>query len=1109
MQSTVAVFEKRYSLHDLIGEGGMGAVYRATDRLTGERVAVKRVAVSAEQLIFNSRNISSDLRVSLAHEFQLLASLRHPHIISVLDYGFDLHQQPYFTMPLLDDSQTIRDAAQGQPIVRRVSLLTQTLQALAYLHQRGILHRDLKPENVLVLDGQVKLLDFGLSVGMEQALEEQVGTLAYIAPEQLDGASASIATDLYAFGVLAYEILVGQVPFYNDDIELMIDSILKDAPDLSALKVSSLKTDSRLRAMLGRLLAKTPEQRFASAREVIEALSAASGQPLPIETRATRESFLQAAKLVGRDTELTQLIAQLRQIEATGQGALWLIGGESGIGKTRLLDELRTRALVSGIAVIRGQTVSEGSSPYQIWREPLRSFVLMTDLTDSEASLLRVLIPDIEFLLGHPVPSLPQLDPLSLQNQVIQTVVNFLKKRTTPLLVILEDLQWMGSEGYVVLRAIGEALPEVPLFIVGSYRDDDYPALPAQLPFAKVMKLNRLSPQDIAALSESMLGAAGRQTSVLDLLRHETEGNVYFLVEVVRALAEEVGQLDKIGTQTLPTQILAGGIRTLLRRRLDRVPESAHDLLQIAAVAGREIDQRLLQAIAPERDLEAWLTDCANVAVFELMNERWQFAHEKLRDTVLASLPDTARQALHRKVATTIEALYGAPPEYAAALAFHWQKAGDLDREYPYTIIAGERALVINASREALELFRRARSLLSDRPDDTQNEQAKIHHQLGLVHENLSEYRDAETAFDVSIALARDLGDEQLEAQNLTDRSVIYRDTGRAAEALADLNEALNIHRTVGDSLYEAVTLSFLGLIYRDRGQLEQAITCLGDALIIHEARGDSYRESFALRFLGNTYFDMGQFQRAKGYLEAALILERKMGNRRGESFCLGTLGNASLELGEIDAAYKYHRGALDIDLAIGNRRSQCFSLLGLGREDTLSEDYDAAIEHLGEAFKIAQSVGSPELVHKVATALAQAYLHNNYFQDALAAVLLAEQHPFQATNHQAAAMHGLILARIGRIREARAMFEGALTMSDQMLARSAEHYSAWYSRGLALAGLAILNPDDESLVDRAVQAYQAARTRCAAPGVVARAEHLLEQLAPLDGTGILDHLFE
>ncbi len=305
---------RRYILNRPLGHGGMGAVYHATDRLTGTPVALKRVIQPGEAAQFASTGDSQDYRIALAGEFKVLASLRHPHIISVIDYGFDDQRQPYYTMELVENAQTIIEAGAERPLVEQVGLLVQMLQALAYLHRRGVIHRDLKPRNVLVTDGQVKVLDFGLSVMAEQGgvgVGSTAGTLAYMAPEVLAGGQASESADLYAVGVIAYELFAGKHPFDSDDVATLLNNVLYVAPDVDLLNI-----DSRLRMVLERLLAKSRDSRYRTANEVLSELSEAIDQPLPLETAATRESFLQAARLVGRDAELAKLTAAMDEASA-------------------------------------------------------------------------------------------------------------------------------------------------------------------------------------------------------------------------------------------------------------------------------------------------------------------------------------------------------------------------------------------------------------------------------------------------------------------------------------------------------------------------------------------------------------------------------------------------------------------------------------------------------------------------------------------------------------------------------------------------------------------------------------------------------------------------
>lgn len=746
------ILGRRYQLMRLLGEGGMGAVYYAIDRLSGQPVALKRVTTPTDQLLFASRSDSTDLRLSLAQEFQTLVSLRHPYIISVLDYGFDDKRQPYFTMDLLQNSQTILDAGTGQPLEGKIGLLVQMLQALAYIHRRGILHRDLKPGNVLVSEaGQVKVLDFGLSMKSGESGNSS-GTLPYMAPEVFQGAPADVEADLYAVGIMAYQLLIGRHPFNIQNITQLVEDIMSRVPD-----TSPLRDMPALAATLDRMLAKSPQDRFQDANAIIRALSEATNQPLPVETEATRESFLQAARLVGRDRELARLSEVLMQAIG-GSGSAWLIGGESGVGKSRLVDELRARALVRGVLVLRGQAVSEAGNLYQTWREALRWLSLISDLSDFEAGVLKTVVPDISTLLGRDVPDAPAVaDAQATQTRLLNVIEDILRRQDMPILLLLEDLHWAG-ESLDILRWINRFVGEQRIMIVATYRDDERPTLPDLLPGMQVMKLNRLSSEQIAELSESMLGEGGRRPEVITLLTNETEGNVYFLVEIVRALAEETGQLGNIGTITLPRHVFAGGVQKIAQRRLNRVAPEDRPLLDVAAVAGRQLDLALLHTLAPDVDIEQWLTDCANAAVLDIQDGRWRFAHDKLRESLLAGLDADKRRALHRNVAQGLERLNPEATRPAALLAYHWGMADDSVKELHYLAMAGEEALLNGANQEVINFLSRALTIDADlRPTPTARDdrlqRARWERQMGMAYLGLSKFAESRGHLENALAL--------------------------------------------------------------------------------------------------------------------------------------------------------------------------------------------------------------------------------------------------------------------------------------------------------------------------------------------------------------------
>ena len=677
----------RYVLHEAIGAGGMGAVYRASDRLTGEDVALKQVTVLPQQLMFASRAGSINLHLALAQEFRTLASLRHPHIVSVRDYGFDAQQQPFFTMDLLEAPQTIVQAGIGRSPEFQVGLLVQLLLALAYLHRRGVLHRDLKPGNILVVDGNIKVLDFGLSLitdgSVANVTQSTTSTFAYMAPELFQGYPPSRRSDLYAVGVVAYEMLTGQHPFDLSNLALSITNVLNAPVDLDRLG-----NNDALRAVVARLLDRDQHARFKNAAATLRAFAEAVGREQPGERAEIRESYLQAARFVGRKDEMRTLTAALHgTLGGTGSG--WLVGGESGVGKTRLLDELRSYALVKGVKVLRGQAVSAGGSPYQLWRGPFRELGLTEAVNAEEAGVLKMYVSDIERLVGHEVTDVPPIpDPREFQDRLERILRALLDRQGKPVLILLEDLQWARSESLELVARLSKQIGPYRLMLVGSYRNDEAPGLPEILPALQMLSLSRLTEKGIAELSTSVLGVLGREPQVVSLLQQETEGNPFFLVEVVRSLAESYGRLDKIDVANLPETVHSGGVKEILQRRLGRVPEVARPLVVLAAVAGRDLDLQVLEHLMGQ-DLTDWLSAVSEAAVIEVQDEHWRFAHDKLREQLLAEISLDELPFLHQKVAEAIEITHPDDVTQAAALARHWGVAGYEGKELAYSSQAG------------------------------------------------------------------------------------------------------------------------------------------------------------------------------------------------------------------------------------------------------------------------------------------------------------------------------------------------------------------------------------------------------------------------------------
>ncbi len=922
----------RYQLHESLGMGGMGTVYRALDRVAGRDVALKRVQPAD--------NMPLNARVALTQEFRLLASLHHPHIISVLDYGFEPDGTPYYTMDYLESPVPLTAAT-----LDVVELLLQFLQALAYIHRRGIVHRDLKPGNVLVTNGLVKVLDFGLALEAGQRGDPS-GTLAYMAPEVLQGSAALPASDLYAFGVMAYEMLIGRHPFQAETANQLIEDVMYREPDLTPLVAQPA------RDILKWLLVKQPSLRYASASAVMEDLCRAFDLPVPVESVAIRESFLESARFVGRSDELSQLTDAM-SASHTGQGSLWLIGGESGVGKSRLVDELRIRSLVDGVLVLRGQGVVTGGKPFQLWGEALFQVALNTEIDPVEAAVLKEIVPDIDTVLDGPVPDLPVLSSDEQRQRLLITIVELLRRMTSErtVLLILEDLQWTHLS-LEPLKQLASIVSDLRLLIVGTYRDDERSDL--GINGAQHMKLDRLPPDAIAELSTAMLGEAGQRAEVLDLLQRETEGNVFFLVEVVRTLAEDAGSLSQIGSMTLPPQVFAGGMREIVRRRLDRVPEAARRLLRIAAVAGRQIDLNIMRQFAGDDELRDWLTLCANLAVIEQQNDRWRFAHDKLREGVVEQLSDADQRDLHGQVAEAMERVYPDDPTRAIMLAQHWQAAGVRSKEGYYAHIAGERLMKVSSFQRAAGFLRRALAALT-----ADRDRLAVLRRLGDACRVLTQYEEARAYLDEALALARRLDDTENTVRALYSIGLTVYYVDSPSDARVYFEEALTLARSIGHPECIACALDGLALVARIHANLSGARRYLAEALDLR--RGTEDRDGYAgtLLMQGEILHLMGESRSSLDYYEEALAIQRDIGNRLGIAKTFASMGRVYEKLGDYDRTRTYIERSLTIHREIGNRIGVINCLNNLGNVASSQGDYPAAQFYYEESLQALQRVGA------------------------------------------------------------------------------------------------------------------------------------------------------
>jgi serine/threonine protein kinase/tetratricopeptide (TPR) repeat protein len=947
------VIQDRLTLLGLLGTGGMGTVYRALQHSMGREVAVKLLR----------RYLSSDeaLVERFMREARSASRLAHPNIITVFDFGKTDEEELFLVMELLR-GRSIRQIIEAEgplPIDRVLALVEQVCDALHAAHEMGVIHCDIKPDNVFVLTGAgqhgefVKVIDFGLAKvlrpdGTISDKDLKVdGTPAYMAPEQIMAQGVDRRTDIYALGVLTYEMLAATLPFNTSQAaRMMLAHVLEDPRPLREARLDPARPEAIDRVVMS-ALAKSPSDRPATARDFRRMLRQAwgllLGQAHPSRPRVSplppcRDNNLpgDGSSFVGREADLSALEALLRD----GKRLITILG-PGGMGKTRLS--------------LRFAATRIRDSEIQAWKSTW--FCDLSEARDLDG-VCRVVaeVLDVPLLVGQTAEE--SVDQLSVAISA--------RGRTLIILDNFEPVAHLASQSVGVwLRT-----PQVR-FIVTSRetlhlgQEVVYDLPPLSVPDKET---ETLSEAESLFFERAMVARPGWQPTAEDR----------------RAVAEIVRQLDGI---PLAIELAAARLRILSAVNLLQRLEKQLDIL--ASNDGTRPDRQatLRAAIAWSWDmLKPWEQQAmAQLAVFiggftleaaeavvslEPSDEtRWVgdvLQSLKEKSLIFSTEPKAARGDLRFGLYDTIRRFADEKLEASGNVASTSRRHGDY---YLATCEAWSdqangpngiemRDLLLMERENLLAVHQRA---LETTPADGTLAAMALRAILcldpllstrGPFGEHVQLLDHALRAVETSDVPA------DLVARALQARGEARRTRGLLAEATADFERALDLARSVDAKRIEGRLLYCVGVVADSQGEIERSGNLLRHALRVQREVGDRRWEGRTVGVLGVIAFWQARHEEARLNIERALQMLHDAGDRQYEGYFLGVLGAVHQETGALNEARLQYERALEILREVGGRRHEGMFLGYLGGLEWEQGRFAEARRRLGQALGIAREVG-------------------------------------------------------------------------------------------------------------------------------------------------------
>lgn len=686
---------------------------------------------------------------------------------------------------------------------------------------------------------------------------------------------------------------------------------------------------------------------------------------------------------IGRTPQLAALEHGLAQV-SQGRSQIMLVAGEAGIGKSRLVAEMRTRAEQRGWQTVQGRSFEpDVLFPYAPLLDLLRSCLArrpvseVTTLLGPLAAEIVKLLPELGLMLPNLHPT-PRLDAEAEKRRLFETLIHFFTQLPAPLLVIVEDLHWSDDTSLEFLRYLARRLTTHPLLLLLTYRSDEmHPALhhflaaldreqrPAEV------ALPRFTPPEVDALLRAIIDLQRPvRAEFLEALCRLTSGNPFFIEEVLKALIAtgdlfySDGAWDRkpMGELQIPRSV-----QDAVQRRVLQLTQAARHTLTLAAVAGHQFDFAVLQAVTryEETELLAQIKELVTAQlVVEASAEHFSFRHALTREAVYSGLLLRERQALHQQIGETIEQLYTAPLEsHVSELAYHFYVAGVWEKALHYARRAGEQAQALYTPHAAIEQFTRAVEAAQHLGQTTAL--PDLYRARGLAYEIVGNFALARADQETVLHLARTTDNRQLEWQALLDLGQLW--ASRNYDQTGDyFRRALAVAHTLDDPEVVARTLNRVGNWHLNLEEPQEALRYHQAALTLFEGLNDCAGLAATLDFMGMASNLSSDLIRSAAYCEQATALFRELNDRKGFISCLTLLPilrvNAINEAmvpplissQDIKAAGEL---AVQTSYAIGWRAGESFALQYLGLCLAIEGEYASTLNMLQRALTLATEI--------------------------------------------------------------------------------------------------------------------------------------------------------